>query len=70
VAPQTASVVVSTTQFVRNVGAVIRQDMGCTFVLGLYLVLIGWLPTCTSWGSLAAALPLSDGSRDPDGAWK
>jgi len=48
VAPQTASVVVSTTQFVRNKGAVIPRNMGCTFVLRLYLVLIGWLPTCTS----------------------
>jgi lactate permease len=41
VAPQTASVGVSTTKFVRNEGAVIRHNMGWTFVLLLYLVLIG-----------------------------
>jgi lactate permease len=41
VAPQTASVGVSTTQFVRNEGAVIRHNMGWTFVLLLYLVVIG-----------------------------
>jgi lactate permease len=41
VAPQTASVGVSTTEFVRNEGAVIRHNMGWTFVLLLYLVLIG-----------------------------
>jgi lactate permease len=41
VAPQTASVGVSTTQFVRNEGAVIRHNMGWTFVLLLYLMLIG-----------------------------
>jgi len=33
VAPQTASVGVSTTKFVRNEGAVIRHNMGWTFVL-------------------------------------
>jgi lactate permease len=41
VAPQTASVGVSTTKFVRNEGAVIRHNMGWTFVLLVYLVLIG-----------------------------
>jgi len=41
VAPQTASVGVSTTQYVRNEGAVIRHNMGWTFVLLVYLVLIG-----------------------------
>jgi lactate permease len=41
VAPQTASVGVSTTRFVRNEGAVIRHNMGWTFVLLVYLVLIG-----------------------------
>jgi lactate permease len=41
VAPQTASVGVSTTEFVRNEGAVIRHNMGWTFVLLAYLVLIG-----------------------------
>jgi lactate permease len=41
VAPQTASVGVSTTQYVRNEGAVIRHNMGWTFILLLYLVIIG-----------------------------
>jgi lactate permease len=41
VAPQTASVGVSTTKFVRNEGAVIRHNMGWTFVLLAYLMLIG-----------------------------
>ena len=41
VAPQTASVGVSTTRFVRNEVAVIRHNMGWTFVLLGYLILIG-----------------------------
>src|SRR5579862_6951165 len=41
VAPQTASVGVSTTRFVRNEGAVIRHNMGWTFLLLVYLILIG-----------------------------
>jgi lactate permease len=41
VAPQTASVGVSTSRFVRNEGAVIRHNMGWTFVLLIYLVVIG-----------------------------
>jgi len=41
VAPQTASVGVSTTRFVRNEGAVIRHNMGWTFFLLGYLVAIG-----------------------------
>jgi lactate permease len=32
---------VSTTKFVRNEGAVIRHNMGWTFVLLVYLILIG-----------------------------
>jgi len=49
VAPQTASVGVSTTRFVRNEGQVIRYNMGWTLVLLAYLILIGclyyfWLP--------------------------
>ena len=43
VAPQTASVGVSTSRFVRNEGAVIRHNMGWTFFLLGYLVLIGVL---------------------------
>jgi lactate permease len=41
VAPQTASVGVSTTRFVRDEGTVIRYNMGWTFVLLGYLILIG-----------------------------
>jgi len=40
VAPQTASVGVSTTRFVRDEGTVIRHNMGWTFVLLGYLILI------------------------------
>jgi lactate permease len=43
VAPQTASVGVSTTSYVRREGAVIRYNMGWTFVLLGWLVLIGLL---------------------------
>jgi lactate permease len=41
VAPQTASVGVSTTEYVRREGAVIRHNMGWTFILLVYLILIG-----------------------------
>ena len=41
VAPQTASVGVSTSRFVRNEGEVIRHNMGWTFILLVYLMLIG-----------------------------
>jgi lactate permease len=41
VAPQTASVGVSTSRFVRNEGAVIRHNMGWTFILLIYLIVIG-----------------------------
>jgi lactate permease len=41
VAPQTASVGVSTTRFVRNEGTVIRHNMGWTFFLLGYLIVIG-----------------------------
>ena len=40
VAPQTASVGVSTSKFVRKEGDVIRHNMGWTFVMLAYLVLI------------------------------
>jgi lactate permease len=40
-APQTASVGVSTTRFVRNEGAVIRHNAGWTLVLLIYLIVIG-----------------------------
>jgi len=43
VAPQTASVGVSTSQFVRKEGDVIRHNMGWTFILLAYLVLIAIL---------------------------
>ena len=41
IAPQTASVGVSTSEFVRNEGEVIRHNFGWTIVLLAYLVLIG-----------------------------
>ncbi len=41
IAPQTASVGVSTSRFVRNEGEVIRHNMGWTFVLLVYLIVIG-----------------------------
>jgi lactate permease len=43
VAPQTASVGVSTTRFVRNEGQVIRYNMGWTLVMLGYLIVIGVL---------------------------
>jgi lactate permease len=49
VAPQTASVGVSTSRFVRHEGDVIRNNMGWTLVILVYLIAIGclyyfWLP--------------------------
>ena len=41
VAPQTASVGVSTSRFVRNEGEVIRHNFGWTLVLLVYLIVIG-----------------------------
>jgi lactate permease len=41
VAPQTASVGVSTSRYVRNEGAVIRHNLPWTLVLLAYLVVIG-----------------------------
>jgi lactate permease len=41
IAPQTASVGVSTSRFVRNEGQVIRHNMGWTFALLIYLIIIG-----------------------------
>ncbi|HYM31265.1 MAG TPA: L-lactate permease [Candidatus Cybelea sp.] len=41
IAPQTASVGVSTSKFVRNEGEVIRHNMGWTFVLLVYLIIVG-----------------------------
>jgi lactate permease len=43
VAPQTASVGVSRSRFVRNEGAVIRHNMAWTLILLIYLILIGVL---------------------------
>ena len=40
VAPQTASVGVSTSKFVRKEGDVIRHNMGWTFILLAYLILV------------------------------
>jgi lactate permease len=55
VAPQTASVGVSTSRFVRNEGEVIRHNMGWTFVMLIWLIVIGvgfywFLPTVTVLG--------------------
>lgn len=41
VAPQTASVGVSTTRYVRNEGRVIRHNMPWTLVVLAYLIVIG-----------------------------
>jgi lactate permease len=41
IAPQTASVGVSTSRFVRNEGEVIRHNFGWTLVLLVYLIVIG-----------------------------
>ncbi|HCI82300.1 MAG TPA: L-lactate permease [Ktedonobacter sp.] len=43
VAPQTASVGVSTTKFVRNEGEVIRHNMGWTLILLVWLILVSLL---------------------------
>lgn len=43
IAPQTASVGVSTTKFVRNEGEVIRHNMGWTLILLGWLILVGLL---------------------------
>ena len=59
IAPQTASVGVSTTRFVRNEGQVIRYNMGWTLVLLVYLIAIGclnyfWLPDAMRpWAAVA-----------------
>jgi lactate permease len=41
IAPQTASVGVSTSRFVRNEGEVIRHNLGWTLILLVYLIIIG-----------------------------
>jgi lactate permease len=41
IAPQTASVGVSTSRFVRNEGEVIRHNLGWTLILLVYLIVIG-----------------------------
>ncbi|MBV8766175.1 MAG: L-lactate permease, partial [Hyphomicrobiales bacterium] len=55
IAPQTASVGVSTSEFVRNEGEVIRHNFGWTIVLLVYLVLIG--VACYFFFPDIAALP-------------
>jgi lactate permease len=55
IAPQTASVGVSTSKFVRNEGEVIRHNFGWTIVLLVYLVLIG--VACYLFFPGIAALP-------------
>ena len=41
IAPQTASVGVSTSKYVRNEGEVIRHNFGWTLILLAYLIVIG-----------------------------
>jgi L-lactate permease len=41
IAPQTASVGVSTSRFVRKEGEVIRHNLGWTLILLVYLIIIG-----------------------------
>jgi hypothetical protein len=57
IAPQTASVGVSTSRFVRDEGTVIRHNMGWTLILLVYLIVISvgfyWLRP------LAVSLPVS-----------
>jgi lactate permease len=60
VAPQTASVGVSTSKFVRREGDVIRHNMGWTFVLLAYLIILAiifyvWHPAAMSLPTAAAA---------------
>jgi lactate permease len=55
VAPQTASVGVATTRFVRNERAVIRHNMGWTFFLLGYLIVIGI--ACYSFFPAVVSLP-------------
>jgi len=43
IAPQTASVGVSTSRFVRSEGQVIRHNMGWTLIVLAYLILIALL---------------------------
>jgi lactate permease len=43
IAPQTASVGVSTSRFVRDEGQIIRYNMGWTLILLVYLIVIGLL---------------------------
>jgi len=54
IAPQTTSVGVSTTSYVRNEGAVIRHNMGWTLVLLGYLILVGLLFYFVFPGSMKA----------------
>ena len=57
VAPQTASVGVSTSRFVRNEGEVIRHNMGWTLVLLAYLIVIGVLFYLFAPGVMTLAAP-------------
>ena len=53
IAPQTASVGVSTSKFVRSEGQVIRHNMGWTLVVLAYLILIAVLFYCVFPNSMA-----------------
>ncbi len=55
IAPQTASVGVSTSRFVRNEGQIIRHNMGWTLILLGYLIVIGVLFYFLAPGVMGAA---------------
>ena len=64
IAPQTASVGVSTSRFVRDEGQIIRHNMGWTLILLVYLILIGVLFYFWAPGVMSATTSASGGSRD------
>ncbi|MBN9560354.1 MAG: L-lactate permease [Alphaproteobacteria bacterium] len=57
IAPQTASVGVSTSRFVRDEGQIIRHNMGWTLILLVYLILIGLIYFFLAPGVMSLAAP-------------
>jgi lactate permease len=57
IAPQTASVGVSTSRFVRDEGQIIRHNMGWTLILLAYLILIGLIYYFLAPGVMTLAAP-------------
>ena len=57
IAPQTASVGVSTSRFVRDEGQIIRHNMGWTLILLVYLILIGLIYFFLAPGVMTLATP-------------